>query len=194
MKHLSKAAFAAVAAIAISPIAAQAQEQQAQCGPREAVVEMLNTQFGEAQQFEMINQDGRSVIEIYANEETGAWTTIQSDTNGQSCFVAGGGYFVDADDHELPNFEIPLSTMPAPGSPCGPRANMKGSLEHRYGEERQAAMLAPDLQSVFEVFANETEGSWTVLSTDTQGLSCMVMAGKGFNDLPGTLPPRGIKI
>lgn len=194
MKNLSKAAFAAVAALAISPIAAQAQEQQAQCGPREAVVEMLNTQFVEAQQFEMVNQDGQSVIEIYANEETGAWTTIQSDVSGQSCFVAGGGYFVDADDHELPNIEIPLSTMPMPGSPCGPRASLTGTLEQRYGEERQAAMLAPDLQSVFEVFANETEGNWTILRTDSQGLSCMLMSGNGFNDLPGTLPPRGMQI
>lgn len=62
---------------------------QASCADREVVVKMLADDYGESIQSIGIGQNG-SVIEVYANEETGTWTVLLTRPNGITCLMASG--------------------------------------------------------------------------------------------------------
>jgi hypothetical protein len=98
--------------------------------------------------------------------------------------IAAGGYFLDADDHELPNLNLPMAGLP-PSRNCAPNTSVRSNLLENHGETLQASMLAPNLQSAFELYANDSTGAWTMTNTSTNGYTCLIAAGSGFNDLNG---------
>jgi len=55
-----------------------AMAQQAPCGPRDTIVRNLMGKHGESRQFFATTDEGRSLIEMYANPKTGTWTAIKS--------------------------------------------------------------------------------------------------------------------
>lgn len=70
----------AVTAAAAEPIA---------CGSREEMTERLKRTFGEAQTgLGLVS--AASVIEVWSSKETGTWTILMTDPEGQSCLVAAG--------------------------------------------------------------------------------------------------------
>ena len=80
--------FLAIGALA-GPVPAQ---QNANCAPREAIVERLADKFGEFQQVIGVGESGQ-LMEIFASPETGTWTVLISTPAGVSCMVASGrGY------------------------------------------------------------------------------------------------------
>ena len=59
---------------------------------------------------------------------------------------------------------------------CGPRTGLVGKLVEKYGESPQAIGMRGE-SAVFEVWASEKTGSWTILVTRPNGLSCIMATG-----------------
>jgi hypothetical protein len=74
-----------------------------------------------------------------------------------------------------------LAVSPTPASAldfCASRAELVQSLSDKY-EESPTAVGQIDGTAVIEVFVSD-KGSWTILATGTDGRSCVVSAGEGF--------------
>ncbi|SDZ78049.1 hypothetical protein [Rubrimonas cliftonensis] len=64
-------------------------------------------------------------------------------------------------------------------APCAPRDQIVTQLEKKYGETRRGAGLQ-NRGSVTEVFASSETGTWTILVTRPDGVSCAVAAGEAW--------------
>lgn len=74
---------------------------------------------------------------------------------------------------------------------CGERPFVIGQLTDKYGETRRSMGLAAN-NGVVEVFASAVTGSWTIILTMPNGLTCFVATGSSFETLTEALPPQGI--
>ncbi|MEX0954239.1 MAG: hypothetical protein WDZ83_03390 [Rhizobiaceae bacterium] len=75
----------------------------------------------------------------------------------------------------------PAQTQSAPQNPaCGARSDVVASLGMQYLEKQQAVGVV-DPDTVVEVFVSD-RGSWTIVATDTQGMSCIVFYGEGWDN------------
>jgi hypothetical protein len=71
------------------------------------------------------------------------------------------------------------TAIPSPATSfCADRAEMVKSLTDKF-KENPAAVGQINGSAVIEVFVSET-GSWTILATGTDGKSCVLSAGEGF--------------
>lgn len=66
---------------------------------------------------------------------------------------------------------------------CGKRADFVDALKGKYNETPRALAIAGDVNLV-EVFASKDTGTWTILVTTPEGKSCIIGAGKDWQDLP----------
>jgi len=73
---------------------------------------------------------------------------------------------------------------------CAPRKDLVAQLGSQYNETQKAVGLLGE-QAVMEVYASE-QGTWTILTTDTNGQSCIVAAGDGWDDSFAILAGRGV--
>lgn len=71
---------------------ADAQAQSMRCGDRESVIDRLQTKYGEVQRSVGLQQ-GRGIVEIFANPRSGSWTIIITTPEGKSCLMAAGEAF-----------------------------------------------------------------------------------------------------
>ncbi len=71
---------------------------------------------------------------------------------------------------------------------CAPRPAMLKRLADRYAEVRQAIGMAGPEQ-VVEVFADIDSGSWTIIVTAANGVTCIVAAGRAYENLDESAPP-----
>lgn len=78
----------------------------------------------------------------------------------------------------------------ADGASCGARAAILDELGSRYHETRRAIGIAAD-NSVLELFASEDSGSFTILITGHDGLTCMLASGENFEALNDPLVTAG---
>lgn len=67
-------------------------------------------------------------------------------------------------------------------APCAQRDNIVNTLDAQYKEAPRAIGLVSK-EAVLEVFVSET-GSWTLVVTNPQGLSCVLAAGQSWEDIP----------
>ncbi len=72
-----------------------------------------------------------------------------------------------------------LADNAAGAAPCAPRDQIVTQLEKKYGETRRGAGLQ-NRGSVTEVFASAETGTWTILVTRPDGVSCAVAAGEAW--------------
>ena len=72
-------------------------------------------------------------------------------------------------------------------SMCGDRDQVVADLQQIY-REAPMAVGQVDGNAVVEIFASDN-GSWTILATGTDGVSCIISAGEGFES---TTLVRGI--
>ena len=63
---------------------------------------------------------------------------------------------------------------------CGPRQHVTATLQKKFGETKQAVGLAGAKQA-FELWSSAKTGSWTMLMTNTNGISCIVASGKSWH-------------
>lgn len=69
---------------------------------------------------------------------------------------------------------------------CGERDAMVQRLERTYGEVQKGAGLVSGAQ-LLEVWGSDETGTWTVLMTGADGLSCVVAAGEAWRDITADL-------
>lgn len=78
--------------------------------------------------------------------------------------------------------------QPQQPPPCGPRAGIIAMLAEQYGETLQSMGIAEGGGAVFETYASESTGTWTILRSRVDGVSCMVGSGGGWDGAPETEP------
>ncbi len=64
---------------------------------------------------------------------------------------------------------------------CGDRAAMVEQLSRTYGEMRKGAGLA-DQAALFEIWASKITGTWTILKSYPNGMSCVIAMGENWLD------------
>jgi hypothetical protein len=75
---------------------------------------------------------------------------------------------------------VPVAT--AQDTPCAARTNIVNTLDSQYKESPRAIGLVSK-EAVLEVFVSDS-GTWTVVVTDPQGLSCVLAAGQSWEEIP----------
>jgi hypothetical protein len=68
----------------------------------------------------------------------------------------------------------------AQGQVCGERVQIVQRLLEKYGETRQSMGLQQN-NGVVEIFASTESGTWTILVTMPNGMSCLVAAGEAWD-------------
>ena len=81
---------------------------------------------------------------------------------------------------------IALLLIPAPAPAqavaCGPRDSIVRNLEAKYQETRVwYGVIGP---RKIELFSAADGGSWTLIVSDPNGLSCVLLSGVGWRDVP----------
>jgi len=73
---------------------------------------------------------------------------------------------------------------------CDARPKVLHTLNQTYGETRRGVGLAAN-NTVMEVFANETSGTWSVTVTLPDGRTCLMASGQAFEAVTEGLPAKG---
>jgi len=74
-------------------------------------------------------------------------------------------------------------------APCAERAEWLSHLEARFGELRTAVgMVGPD--AVLELFLNGETGTWTLLVSTVDGMTCLLAAGEAWQAVSARSTPR----
>ena len=73
---------------------------------------------------------------------------------------------------------------------CGTRDAVVAKLGDRYGEVRRGGGLAGPT-AVYEIWASEATGTWTILKTMPNGISCVMAVGEGWQDDADRPTPAG---
>jgi hypothetical protein len=69
-------------------------------------------------------------------------------------------------------------SVEAEAAQCGPRGMVTEALNRQYQESRQALGLLGQA-AVIELFVSAS-GTWTMTSTNTSGLTCVIAAGESW--------------
>lgn len=72
---------------------------------------------------------------------------------------------------------------------CGDSASIAAYLARKYREKPRAAGMVGS-RGYMQLYVAET-GTWTVLLTSPEGISCIIAAGDGLEFLQGSKPPQG---
>ena len=70
----------------------------------------------------------------------------------------------------------------AQAAACADRASLVRSLSNNYAEVPKSMGLAAN-GAIFEIFASE-KGTWTILVTRPDGISCLMATGEGWETMP----------
>lgn len=62
---------------------------------------------------------------------------------------------------------------------CAERSQVIERLQSKYGESRRSVGLAPN-NGVVETYASTESGTWTIVITLPNGMTCLVAAGNAF--------------
>ena len=74
---------------------------------------------------------------------------------------------------------VAAAAAPAMAGPtCGERTDIVRKLSHDFKEAPQSVGMVNN-QAVIEVFVSE-KGSWTIIASGTDGKSCVLSAGDGW--------------
>jgi hypothetical protein len=77
---------------------------------------------------------------------------------------------------------VTLAATPAEAQmACGDREGVVAKLTEKYGETRRGSGLAGP-GAIFEVFASEETGTWTILKVTVDGWACVMAVGEGWQD------------
>jgi len=78
---------------------------------------------------------------------------------------------------------LPLATAAHAQAPnCGPRETMTMQLLDKFGEVSHGAGIANE-KNLIEFWSSQN-GTWTILSTNVNGRSCIIATGKDWTDNP----------
>ena len=71
-------------------------------------------------------------------------------------------------------------------STCGARDSVVRNLGEKYGEVRQGVGLTGSM-AVYEIYASEETGSWTILKTTPNGMTCVMAVGEWWQGDQGNV-------
>ena len=77
------------ALVVAAPFGGTEARAQEACVVRAEAVAQLDKKFGEAVAARGLAQDGKAMVELFANPN-GSWTIVATNVNGRSCIVASG--------------------------------------------------------------------------------------------------------
>ncbi|MFQ5763876.1 MAG: hypothetical protein ACE5GT_03015 [Rhodospirillales bacterium] len=80
--------------------------------------------------------------------------------------------------------------QPAPAGICGERAEVLTTLDGKYAEKPVSMGLASN-GTVVEVL-NSEDGSWTIIVTAPNGVSCLLAAGDYWQEVPDKAPETSL--
>lgn len=79
---------------------------------------------------------------------------------------------------------VPIAAQKAEANParCGKHTSIVDLLEKKYGETPRNIGMVSD-KGVMQVFVSPEKGTWTILMTNAHGQSCLLAAGKNWEEL-----------
>jgi hypothetical protein len=80
------------------------------------------------------------------------------------------------------NFALPTLAVAGSSPLCAPREKLLKQLSSRYKEVPVALGLASN-GSLIEVLTSDKGSTWTIMVTQSNGASCLVAAGEGWEEL-----------
>lgn len=87
-------------------------------------------------------------------------------------------------------FGMLATAPPALAAPvCAPREQLVSQLENKYGEAQHGAGLK-DAVAVYEIWTSDQTGTWTIMMTRTDGISCIIASGEIWADAPSKPGPE----
>lgn len=97
MTRIPKSASRICAAlVALSALAAPALAAQT-CGARDLIVDRLKMKYHESHRASGLGTDTK-MVEIWASPESGSWTILITQADGQSCIAAAGQNWLELDE------------------------------------------------------------------------------------------------
>ena len=75
---------------------------------------------------------------------------------------------------------------------CAERSRVIERLQSKYGESRQSVGLAAN-NGVVETYASSESGTWTIVITLPNGITCLVAAGNSFEPVNEAAAKKGDK-
>jgi hypothetical protein len=66
---------------------------------------------------------------------------------------------------------------------CAERDSMITKLKDKYGEAERGMGLS-GTEAVIEIWSSEKTGTWTIVMTKPNGVSCVMAAGDSWMDIP----------
>ncbi len=93
-------------------------------------------------------------------------------------------------------FGMAAAAPPAYAAGCAMRDIMVERLQSKYSEAMTAGGLqntTENMLTMLEVWSSEKTGTFTVIMTNAQGVSCIVAAGTDWFQQEVDLPPEGIE-
>ena len=79
-------------ALALGTLASADAGAQMVCGEREDIVAQLKNKYGETRRSVGLQQ-GRGIVEVFANGDSGSWTILVTNPQGKTCLMAAGEAF-----------------------------------------------------------------------------------------------------
>jgi hypothetical protein len=77
-----------------------------------------------------------------------------------------------------------MAAAAPPVAACGARDSVVRNLGEKYGEVRRGGGLTGST-AIYEIWASETTGTWTILKTTPNGMACVMAVGEGWQDEVG---------
>jgi len=90
-------------------------------------------------------------------------------------------------------FGMAATAPPAFASTCGVREDVIHQLENKYSEQLTGGGLqnGQSAQTVVEIWSSKETGTFTVLLTHANGVSCIMTAGTDFFQAKPVIAPKG---
>lgn len=76
---------------------------------------------------------------------------------------------------------------------CVERETATTYLAEKYGESVQGIGMMPG-GLVMEIWANVETGTWTVVSTQADGMTCLIASGDAFERMDKEASPTGLRL
>lgn len=76
---------------------------------------------------------------------------------------------------------------------CAERSQVIERLQTKYGESRRSIGLAAN-NGVVETYASDESGTWTIVITLPNGMTCLVAAGNAFEPVEEAALKKGDKV
>ena len=75
---------------------------------------------------------------------------------------------------------------------CAPREIVLERLNDMFSESRRSIMVTGG--QIVEIFANLESGSWSLIMTRPDGITCMIGAGNSYEETDDDLQPTGMRL